>query len=119
MKLFDTLKDEHHHCAMDNLYNSAAFCKAAVNHKNKVLCHGVAQKGRREIPRSVIQEEQKSQTAQIGVRGTVKVPVLEGDADCVDLVALSVYDTKPVHYLSMVCNKTRMFTMLIQAKWRH
>jgi hypothetical protein len=36
------------------------------------------------------------------VRGTVKVSVLRGDPDCPSLVAASVYDTKPVHFLSMV-----------------
>ena len=37
------------------------------------------------------------------VRGTVKAAVLKGDPDCPNLVlASSVYDSKPVHYLSMV-----------------
>ena len=34
MGLFDSIEDDHHQCAMDNLYNSAAFCKTAYNHKN-------------------------------------------------------------------------------------
>ncbi len=29
--------------------------------------------------------------------------MLEGDPDCADLVAFSVYDTKPVHFLSTAC----------------
>ena len=45
MGLFDSIEDDHHQCAMDNLYNSAAFCKAAYNHKKKVLCHGVTRMG--------------------------------------------------------------------------
>ena len=65
MALFDTLKDENHQCAMDNLYNSAAFCLAAVNHKFKVLCHGVTRKGGRGIPPSVMQEEAKTKAEQI------------------------------------------------------
>lgn len=40
--------------------------------------------------------------AQIAVRGTVKAAVLEGDPGCPNLIATSVYDTKPVHYLSMI-----------------
>ena len=36
------------------------------------------------------------------VQGTVWVAVLEGDPNRPNLVASSVYDTKPVHYLSMV-----------------
>ena len=44
MALFDSLQHNHHHIGMDNLYNSAAFCKAAYRHPRKVLCHGVARK---------------------------------------------------------------------------
>ena len=92
---------------MDNLYNSTAFCKAASNHKKKVLCHSITRKGMKGIPSSVRQEEAKSRAAQIHVRGTVKAAVLEGDPDCTNLVASSVYDAKPVHYLSMVYNEIR------------
>ena len=105
MSLFNSLKDDYHQCAMDNLYNSATFCKRAFNHKWKVLCHGVTRKGMRGLPSCVIQEEEKSRARQIAVRGTVKAAVLKGDKDCPDLVACSVYDTKPVHYLSMVSEK--------------
>jgi hypothetical protein len=45
MWLFDSLLDDHHRIGMDNLYNSAAFCGAAFLHLEKVLCHGVVQKG--------------------------------------------------------------------------
>ena len=45
MALFDTLKDDHHQCGMDNLYNSVAFCKAAFKHPKKVLLHGVTRRG--------------------------------------------------------------------------
>jgi hypothetical protein len=49
--LFDSLKDDHHHCGMDNIYNSAKFCCASYyEHDRKVLCHGVARKGLRGIP---------------------------------------------------------------------
>jgi hypothetical protein len=40
---------------------------------------------------------------QAAVRGTTKAAVLEGDPACKDLVAFSVYDTKPVHFLSTAC----------------
>ena len=102
MALFDSLEDDYHHVGMDNLYNSAAFCRAAYNHPQKVLCRGVARKSGRGIPPSVYQEEVKNITQQRDVRGTVKAAVLEGDPGCPNLVVSSVYDTKPVHYLSMV-----------------
>jgi hypothetical protein len=107
MALFDTVKDDHHQCAMDNLYNSVAFCKAAVNHSKKVLCHGVTRKGMRGIPNCVKQEEGKNKKEQLEKRGTVKAAVLEGDSKCQNLVASSVYDTKPVHYLSMVAEELK------------
>ena len=115
LSLFDALEDDYHHCAMDNLYNSAAFCRAAVNHPRKVLCHGVTRKGGRGLPSCVIQEEGSNKAAVLERRGTVKAAVLQGDEKCVNLVASSVYDTKPVHYLSMVCTclkwvmKTKVF----------
>ena len=37
----------------------------------------------------------------------MKAAVLEGDPNCVHLTASSVYDIKPVHYLSMVCKELK------------
>ena len=102
MSLFDSLYDCHHHIGMDNLYNSAAFCRAAYLHSKKVLCHGVVRKGGRGAPKCIIQEEVKDRNKQIAVRGTVKAAHLQGDDVVKCLLASSVYDTKPVHYLSMV-----------------
>jgi hypothetical protein len=102
MALFDSLKDDYHQVGMDNLYNSAAFCRAAYNHPRKVLCHGVTRKAGRGIPACVLQEPVINPRLQKAVRGTVKAAVLEGDPGCPNLIASSVYDTKPVHYLSMV-----------------
>ena len=47
----------------------------------------------------VIQEEVKNKKKQEDVRGTTKAVVLEGDPKCPHLVAISVYDTKPVNIL--------------------
>ena len=105
LSLFDSLKDDHHQCGMDNLYNSAKFCRAAYQHERKVLCHGVTRKGMRGIPECVKQEEKKSRKEQIKVRGTVKAAILMGDDRVPCLIASSVYDTKPVHYLSMVSGR--------------
>ena len=103
MGLFDSLGvNKNHQYFMDNLYNSVSFCRAAYNHPNRVLTAGVTRKGARGIPESVVQQEVTSRSAQIEVRGTVKAAVLEGDPGCPNLIASSVYDAKPVHYLSMV-----------------
>ena len=105
MSLLDSLHDKYHHCAMDNLYNLAHFCKRTYNHGNRVLCHGVYWEGRRGLPSSVIQEEKKTRVVQITVRETIKTAVLKGDVDCTDLVTSSVYNAKDVHYLSMLMEK--------------
>ena len=39
------------------------------------------------------------------MRGKTKADVLEGGVDFHDLMVFSVYDTKPVHFLSMVAEK--------------
>jgi hypothetical protein len=88
---------------MDNLYISAKFLAAAYKHERKVLVAGVCRKGGRGFPETVLQAEVTSKADQIRVRGTVKAAVLEGDESCPNLVAVSVYDTKPVHFLSMSC----------------
>ena len=33
--------------------------------------------------------------------------VIRGDKECPDLVDSSIYDTNPVHFLSMVCTKIK------------
>ena len=111
MALFGAVKYSYHHCTMDNLYNSAAFFRAAFNRTRKILCQGVTRKGMCGIPPSVLQFEQKSGKDQIKVRGTVKDALLEGDSACPNLVACSIYDTNPVHYLSMVCDTLKWVLM--------
>ena len=102
MAIFDSLKGDHHQVRMENLYKSAAFCRAAYHHDFKVLCHGVACKAGRGIPKCLLQDEEKNPVAQRAAGRTVKAAVLEGDLGCSNLIASSMYDTNPVHYLSMV-----------------
>ena len=111
MALFDAVKDSYHHCIMDNLYNSAAFFRAALNQTSNILCQVVTRKGIRGMPPSVLQVEHKSRKDQIKVRGNVKAALLEGDDACPNLVACSIYDTNPVHYLSMVCDTLKWVVM--------
>jgi hypothetical protein len=54
--LMDQLKENYYVCGMDNLYTSARFFHEAYAGENKVLCHGVARKSERGLPKSVIQE---------------------------------------------------------------
>ena len=64
MDIFYSLKDNHHQAGMDNLYNSAAFCRAAYHHDYKVLCLGVACKAGIGITKCVLQDEEKNLVAQ-------------------------------------------------------
>ena len=102
LKLFDSLHDELYNCGMDNPYNSAKFCRGAYLHPKKVLCHGVARQGGRGVSECVKQVEIAKRSEQLRVRGTVKAALLLSDDYVPCLVASSVYNTKPVHYLSMV-----------------
>jgi len=101
--LFDHLQDLHHRVWMDNLFLSASFCRACWNHPKKVMIAGVTRKGGRGLPAFVLQSEKTTKVEEEKVRGTVKAAVLNGDPLCPSLVAVSVYDTKPVHFLSMIC----------------
>jgi len=40
-------------------------------------------------------------------RSTVKAAVLKGDPGCPNVVAYSVYDTKPVHVVSTACTNLK------------
>ena len=66
------------------------------------MVHGVCRKEGRGIPSCVLQKEVKK-AEQAAVRGQTKAAVLEDDPECPNLVAFSVYDTKPVHFLSTAC----------------
>ena len=101
MSLFDTVTNEYHECGVDNLYMSAKFCRDTYNHPKKVKLHGVTRKSGRGLPSSIMQQEVQNKTEQEKVRGTVLAAKLVGDSKCPSLVAVSVYDTKPVHFLSM------------------
>jgi len=101
MALFDALPDKRHRVYFDNLYMSAKFARAAYNHPKQVFVAGVVRKGGRGLPPAIFQEEVKNPKEVQQVRGTVKVAVLKGDPGCPDLIAASVYDTKPVHFMSM------------------
>ena len=64
--------------------------------------HGVAWKAVWGVPKCVLQKEAKNVNDQRAVWGTVKAPVLEVDPGFNNLITTSVYDAKPIHYLSMV-----------------
>ena len=68
----------------------------------KLKTHGVTRKVMSGILSHVTQEELKSKKAQIETRGTSKEAVTEGYPKCTNLIEASIYDTTPIHYISMV-----------------
>ena len=82
---------------MDNLYNSDSFCRASYNRTRKIIFQGITSKGVRGIPPSALQVKQNSRKYQIKFCVTVKAAILEVDAACPNLLACSIYETKPGH----------------------
>jgi len=71
------------------------------------MVHGVARKSGRGLPRCIIQEKEQNRNLQTKVHGTTKAAVWGGDSECPDIVAFSVYDTKPVNFLSTACTSLK------------
>ena len=107
LAMFDQLEEKNHNCWFDNLYLPAKFARASFMHKNKVRISGPMRKSGRGLPQCVLQEEKMSPSEIRQVRGTVKAAVLEGDSEMPDLVAVSYYDQKPVHFLSTICESIK------------
>ena len=82
----------------DNYYNSVKFCVAAGRLKTHVS--GVVRSGGRGFPEVAQIEEVKAEAAVQKVKGKVKVAILKGQSDAEDLVAVCVYDNKPVRFIS-------------------
>ena len=61
----------------------------------------------RGIPTRVTQKELKSKNAHIDTRGTSKEEVTEGYPKRTNLIEASMYDTTPVHYITMVSEELK------------
>jgi len=86
------------------------FARDTFTGKNKFMVHGVARKKGRGLPKCIIQDEVTNKNLQAEVRGTTKAAVLEGDNECPNIVAFSVYDTRPVNFLSTACTSLHWCT---------
>jgi hypothetical protein len=83
---------------MDNLFNSVKLFQAL--YQAKALAHGVGRTSGRGVPPSVIQKEEKNKDRAETLRGTTLAARLVHLPKCPDVLAVSTYDTKPVHLLS-------------------
>ena len=64
-------------------------------------------KSGRGLPKCVLKEEKTSPAEICAVHGMVKAAVLVGDEEVPDLVTVSYYDQKPVHFLSTICESIK------------
>jgi hypothetical protein len=83
---------------MDNLFNSVKLYSAL--YRANALAHGVARTNGRGVPAAIIQKEEKNKDGAEKLRGTTKAARLDNLPGCPDMLAVSTYDTKPVHILS-------------------
>lgn len=97
-------------CFVDNLYTSKTFFQAALKLLPKpVLMVGVCRTGNRGFPKKIEQAAVTTVADLEAAKGTIKVAVHNSK----NLVALSIYDEKPVHLLTtafsdvIMVNKSR------------
>ena len=69
--------------------------------KQNVMVHGFTRPSLRGIPPTIKQEEVKRKGDLEAVRHTVKVDVLKRDSVCTYLIAVYLYDTKPIYFLTI------------------
>ena len=80
---------------MDNLFNSHKLFGAL--YQAEALACGVARTNGRGLPSSIIQKERKNLAQAKLHRGTTKAARMKDNQDCPNLLAVSVYESKPVH----------------------
>jgi hypothetical protein len=84
----------------DNLFNSVKLFQAL--YEAKALGHGVARTSACRVLTLIIQKEEKNKDQSEKLCGTTKAARLVHLPGCPDVLAVSTYDTKPVHLLSTV-----------------
>lgn len=90
---------------MDNLFNSEKLFSAL--YKAECIAHGVVQTNGWGFPNNIIQQEAPTLKLAEATRGTTKAARLSGSSKCPNLLAVSLYDTKPVHILSTAAKEVR------------
>ena len=100
--LFEQLPCKFHICYLDNLFMSTnIYCTAYVDLKDKVKMNGVTRAKYYGLLRFIIQQEETEKIKKARATGKIKSGVIEGYTDFPELVCCSIYDTKPVYFLTM------------------
>jgi hypothetical protein len=85
---------------MDNLFNSVKLYHAL--YRAEALAHGVVRTNGCGVQMAIIQKEEKNRDRAEKLRGTTHAARLANFPGFPDILAVSTYDTKPVHILSTV-----------------
>ena len=101
MAFFGTVEGKQYQHAIYNLYNSDDFSRQRTIIIKLLTC-GVTREGMRGIPPRVTLEELRSKKANIETKGTSKEAVTEGNPKRTNCIEAIMYDTTPVHCISMV-----------------
>ena len=90
---------------MDNIFNLRKLFTAL--YLAKALAHGAVCTSGRGLPASVLQVEDKNVKRAESLRGRTRAARLSNCPECPNLIAVSVYDTKPVHMISTTVSAIR------------
>jgi hypothetical protein len=93
---------------MDNIFNSRKLFTAL--YRAKALAHGVMRTSGRGFPPSITQVEEKNAAAAEKLKGKTLAAVLKISLETLDMLAVSVYDNKPVHMLSTMSESIEWVT---------
>ena len=93
--------NSYHEACYDNLHSSVKLTKGTMIHaQSKCLTYGMRRKNSRGLPSSVFLNEPTRQLEKEAMVGSTKAAALNDDKDCPSIVAFSVRDQKPAHFLS-------------------
>ena len=79
----------------------AKLYKYTFNHNKKINLHGVTRNSGCGIPESILQEEVSNKKDQEKVRGSICAADLISETYFPSLIAVSLYETKIVRFLTM------------------
>ena len=87
----------------ENLYISAKFVRFGWQHSDRCMFHGVAREKGKGVPSCLFQKKETSKIAHAKAQWTLKVDTLKGDPSIPGIVALSLYYSKPLYFMSNAC----------------
>ena len=90
---------------MDNLFNHVKLYHKL--YRAEALAHGVAGMNGRGILVGIIQKEEKNKDRAEKLCGTTMASRLDNLPGCPSMLAVSTYNTKPVHILSSVTESVK------------